>query len=114
MLESKFQHDFITEVKKIFGDSVMVLKNDPNYIQGIPDFTILCGCKAALLEFKRTKDARHQPNQDYYINKANQNGGYATFVYPENKQQVLSDLYKYFTEQEGENNLCSNGTIIKN
>ena len=40
MLESKFQAGLIKELKERFP-GCMVLKNDPNYIQGIPDLTVL-------------------------------------------------------------------------
>lgn len=42
ILESKFQGRLIKRIKAEFGeDNVIVLKNDPDYIQGFPDLTIL-------------------------------------------------------------------------
>lgn len=93
-LESKFQKEFIDEVKRIFPGCV-VLKNDSSYIQGFPDWTILYKDKWAVLEAKREKCSKHQPNQDYYVNKLNQMG-YSDFVYPENKDAVIFKLKEFF------------------
>lgn len=88
--ESKFQHGLIEKIKNRFPGCV-VMKNDPTYIQGIPDLTILHGDKWATLEVKKSKDASHQPNQDYYINKMN-GMSYSSFIYPENEEEVLNEL----------------------
>ena len=61
--ESQFQKKLIDKVKERFPGCI-VLKNDPNYIQGIPDLMILHNDKGAALECKKTKSASHQPNQD--------------------------------------------------
>ena len=68
MLESKFQAGLIKELKERFPGCI-VLKNDPNYIQGIPDLTVLYKEKWALLETKQSGKAPHRPNQDYYISE---------------------------------------------
>lgn len=93
-LESKFQKDLIDEIKQEYPGCV-VLKNDSGYIQGIPDWTILYKDKWAVLEAKRAKNAPHQPNQDFYVEHLN-GMSYASFVYPENKEVVLSELRKTF------------------
>lgn len=90
MVESKFQADLIKELKIIFP-GCMVLKNDPNYIQGVPDLIVLYGEKWALLEAKRNAKASKQPNQDYYVSQMDKMG-FAAFIYPENKEEVLHDL----------------------
>ena len=94
MLERKFQKELIDEIKQRFPGS-MVLKNDPNYIQGFPDLTLLWKDRWALLECKRTNEAHKQPNQEYYIGKA-KNMSYASFVSPENEEEVLRDLQQAF------------------
>lgn len=88
--ESKFQKGLIEEIEKRFPDC-MILKNDPTYIQGIPDLLILHGDKWASLECKRSEGASHQPNQDYYVAKM-KGMSYSAFVYPENKEEVLNEL----------------------
>ncbi len=44
---------------------------------------------------KKSANAKHQPNQDYYIDLFN-DMGFARFVYPENKNEVIKDLTRYF------------------
>ena len=88
--ESKFQHDLIKEIKELFPGCI-VMKNDPNYIQGIPDLLVLYKNKWAALECKRSEHEPHQPNQDYYVALMDE-WSYASFVYPENKEVVLDEL----------------------
>lgn len=92
--ENVFQASLIRTIKNLLPGCI-VLKLDPNYIQGIPDLLVLYGITWAALECKRSEDAPHQPNQDYYIN-AMDTMSFATFVYPENVQQVLKDMIEYF------------------
>lgn len=73
----------------------IVLKNDPNHIQGIPDLTILWNRYWATLEVKRSPKANHQPNQDYYVQKMN-DMSFSSFIYPENKEEVLNELQQSF------------------
>lgn len=94
MTESKFQQELISDLTKKFP-GCMVLKNDADYIQGIPDLTILHKEKWATLEVKRSENASHQPNQDYYV-EALDEMSFSRFIYPENKDQVLSDLAIFF------------------
>lgn len=96
MLENKFQSNLIKEIKKEFP-GCMVLKNDSSYLQGVPDLLILYKDKWSTLEVKKDANAKHQPNQDYYVNKMN-SMSHSAFIYPENKEEVLSDLRKKFNE----------------
>ena len=93
-LESEFQKDLIDEIRDRYP-GCMILKNDSGYIQGIPDWTILYKDKWAVLEAKREKKAKKQPNQDYYVGKLN-DMSYSSFVYPENRDEVLAQLSKKF------------------
>ena len=90
MLERDFQKGLIRELKQLFPGCV-IMKNDANYIQGIPDLVILYGKKWAALELKKSKKASHRPNQEYYVEKFN-NMSYSAFVYPENKEEILNEL----------------------
>jgi hypothetical protein len=94
MLESTFQGALIKELKAMFP-GCLVLKNDPNYIQGFPDLTVLYRDKWALLESKRETKASHRPNQDYYVDLAD-GMSFARFICPENKQEVLHELQQTF------------------
>ena len=94
MLENKFQANLIRELKNEFPGCI-VMKNDSSYIQGVPDLLVLHKDKWASLEVKRSSNASHQPNQDYYVDKMNEMG-FSRFVYPENKDNVMTDLRLYF------------------
>lgn len=92
--ESKFQKGLIDDLKKRFP-GCMVLKNDANYIQGIPDLMVLYKDHWAALECKKEENANHQPNQDYYVERMAEMS-FARFVYPENKEDVLNELQRSF------------------
>lgn len=92
MLEKHFQAKLIKEIKcKLKG--CIVLKTDPTYIQGLPDLLILYKNKWAALEVKKNSKAHHQPNQDYYIQLMNKMS-FASFISPENKEEVLNEVCK--------------------
>ena len=92
--ESTFQKELINELKAEFPGCI-VLKNDANYIQGIPDLLVLYKTHWAALECKKFKNAHHQPNQNYYISLMN-DMSFARFIYPENKEEVLDELQRSF------------------
>ena len=94
MKENRFQANLIKELKSLYPGCV-IIKNDANAQQGILDLLILYEDKWAMLECKRSSDASHRPNQDYYIQKFNQMS-FATFIYPENREEVLDDLESAF------------------
>lgn len=95
MLESKFQTNLIKELKDIF-DGCIIMKNDPNYIQGIPDLIVLHKGKWAALECKRSATAPHRPNQEWYVDKMDEMS-FSSFIFPENKEEVLDELQLAFT-----------------
>lgn len=88
--ESEFQAGLIKELKKRYL-GCLVLKNDPNYKQGIPDLTVLYRDRWASLECKRSEKEGHRPNQDWYVEKMN-DMSYSAFIFPENRERVLRDL----------------------
>ena len=89
-LERDFQAKLIKEIKQIFKGCI-VMKNDSSYIQGIPDLLILYRDKWAALEVKKSATASHRPNQEYYVELMDEMS-YASFIYPENKEEVLYEL----------------------
>ena len=92
--EREFQSKLIRELKRRFPDC-MVLKLDPNYIQGIPDLLILYHNKWAVLECKKSASARKRPNQGYYVERMNEMS-FSRFIFPENKEEVLNELQQTF------------------
>lgn len=90
-LEKDFQGKvLIPEIKRRLPGCI-VLKNDPDYIQGIPDLTVFYEDKWAMLEVKKSAKAKHRPNQDIWVEKAS-SMSFAEFIYPENKDQVLDRM----------------------
>ena len=96
MRESKFQAKLIKDIKERLPDCI-VLKNDPTYLQGIPDLTIFNNDRWATLEVKKSANATHQPNQDYYVEMMDRMS-FSRFVYPENRDAVFSDLIDYLED----------------
>lgn len=94
MLENKFKTNLIEELEEMFP-GCMVLHLDPTEFQGIPDLLILYENKWAALEGKKSARAPHQPNQDYYVDLMN-SMSFASFIYPENKEEVLDELQQAF------------------
>jgi hypothetical protein len=93
-LESKFQADLIDDWNSMFPED-LVLKNDANYLQGIPDILILHEDTWGMLETKRATNSNIRPNQAYYIDKLNRMS-YAAFINPANKERILDELQRAF------------------
>lgn len=93
--ENAYQRKLIQKLKRAFPEA-MVLKNDPNYIQGIPDLIIMHGSQWAALEVKRSESSPARPNQEYYIDTM-QEMSYARFIYPENEREIIDELEQFFS-----------------
>lgn len=93
-LERDFQSILIKEIKKMF-EGCIVMKTDPNYIQGLPDLLILYKNKWAALEVKRSLTANVRPNQKYYVDLMN-DMSISKFICPENKEEILNELQQAF------------------
>lgn len=96
MAENRYQARIIKMLKKMFPGSI-VLKNDANYMQGIPDILILFGFRWAMLEVKDSAESDERPNQGYYVAKCNEMS-FAAFIYPENEEEVLRELQHAFSD----------------
>lgn len=94
-LERDFQSKLIRKLKDMFPGCI-VMKNDSSYIQGIPDLLVLYKDKWASLEAKRSINATHQPNQDYYVKQMNKMS-FSRFICPENEEEVLYELQQTFS-----------------
>ena len=93
--ENRFQAELIKEIKNDLPGCI-VLKNDgSNTPQGFPDLLVLYKKRWGTLECKRSEDAPRQPNQDYYVGMLN-DMSFSRFISPENKEEVLNELYSTF------------------
>lgn len=88
--ESKFQRDLIPEIRALLP-GCLILKNDPNYLQGVPDLTVLFEKRWGMLEVKASETAATQPNQEHYVWLLN-TMSFAAFIHPGNKDEVLRAL----------------------
>ena len=91
-LESGFQDKLRKKLEEMFP-GCMIFKMDQ--IQGIPDLLVLYKNKWASLECKKSANAKRQPNQEHYVERMNEMS-FSSFIYPENREEVLSELRKTF------------------
>lgn len=97
--ENAYQADLIKEIKRRLP-GCYILKNDPNYLQGVLDLLILHNDRWAMLEVKMSATAKHQPNQDYYVQQFG-SMSFASFIYPENETEVLDALQHALQNRNG-------------
>ena len=98
-LESAFQNDTVTKAIKQHIPDALILKNDPTYLQGVPDLTVIHGSRCAMLEVKRDAKASRRPNQEYYISYIRERGGFASFIHPGNLDEVLDDMSAFLLKE---------------
>lgn len=48
-----------------------------------------------MLECKENRNSARRPNQEWFVERCN-NMAFAKFIFPENSEEVLNDLEKYF------------------
>lgn len=94
MLERDYQKKLVKKLKETFPGCI-VLKNDAQLKQGIPDLLILFKDKWVALEVKKSETAKHRPNQDWKVEHMNEMS-YASFIYPENEEQVFKEMKEVF------------------
>jgi len=94
MRENKFQADLKKEIEAMFP-GCFIFKLDPTDYQGICDLLIIYGNKWAALECKRSRAARYQNNQAYYVDMLDRMS-FCRFIEPENKEEVLHELQLAF------------------
>lgn len=94
-LERDYQMYLIPEILKVLPGRKLVDKfviiNDANQVQGIPDLSVFCRSKWAMLEVKLSEKSKIQPNQEWYITNWGQ-FIFTAFIYPENEKEVLLAL----------------------
>jgi hypothetical protein len=94
-LENAYKRGLKRRIEERFP-GCLVLKNDEQLVQGIPDMLVLFGPYYALLEVKSSRDAPMRPNQAYYITQVLDMDGIAFFIYPENEDEVLDEIQRAF------------------
>ena len=93
--ESSFQREVIEKLEAQFPGCV-VLKNDPNYIQGIPDLSVFHGLRWGVLECKKSDRERYEPNQEYYLDLFNRMS-FGAMICPENEEEIFDALQRSFS-----------------
>lgn len=93
--EGRFKEGLTQELEQIFPGCI-IIKNDEQLLQGIPDILLLWEDRWAMLEVKKSATAAKQPNQEYWIKIFDQMS-FGAFVFPENKDEVLHALQQSFT-----------------
>lgn len=92
--ETVYQAKLITKLKTLLP-GCFIIKNDPATNQGVPDILILFREHWGMLEVKMSGTSSKQPNQEYYIDKFGEMS-FASFINPQNEEQVLFDLQTTF------------------
>lgn len=92
--EGRFKEEFSKDLVYLFPD-IVLLKNDEQLLQGVPDQLLLYRDRWAMLEYKASMNAAHQPNQRYYVDLFD-SMSFAAMVYPENRDEVLEALQHHF------------------
>jgi hypothetical protein len=90
MNEREYQARLIKTIEELLPGCI-ILKNDANYLQGVPDLTVFWGPRYAMLEVKASERSRERPNQRYYVETWGQKT-FCAFIYPENEEEVLNAL----------------------
>lgn len=94
MRESDFQKKLKRDIESRLP-GVIIFKTDCCQMQGVPDLLLLYKDKWGMLEVKKSETASRRPNQPTRVDLFNKMS-YASFVYPENKEDVLNDLERFF------------------
>lgn len=92
MRENKFQRDAVQRIHREW-DRPLVLKNDPNLIQGIMDLTVVLPNLVAFIEVKRSDSEPFQPNQEYYLARTEEMGHFTAVLHPGNEEEVFRALH---------------------
>jgi hypothetical protein len=92
--ERRFQAYIVRKLRRMFPGCI-ILMNDPNYLQGVPDLLLLWRQHWAALECKASNSAKRQPNQEEYVDLMDAMS-FASFINPANEEQVLHDLQHAF------------------
>lgn len=99
MKESEFVGKTLNRIRLLLPNCE-IIRTDPSYQQGLPDYFVLYNHHWAALEFKKSANAERQPNQDYFIERFG-TMGFAAYVYPDNVEEILHELAQTFESSGG-------------
>ena len=100
---SGYKAKLIKKLEKMFP-GCLIARNDPKDThQGIPDLTIFYNDRWAMLETKAATKSERQPNQEHWVKHYNAMG-FASFIYPENEEEVLHALQRSLAPRERSRN----------
>ena len=94
--ENEYQRKMLERLEKEFPGGIS-MKNDAGYRQGYPDLIYTYG-KTIHLETKRSDEASFRPNQNFYINLINTQGGFARSINPQNEDEIFKEIHQYFSD----------------
>lgn len=89
-LEAEYQSHLIKLLRRLFPGCTIEKFSD--FRQGYPDLIILWRGLWAVLEVKAAFNSPEQPNQREYIEMFSRQT-FASFIYPENEEEVLYGSY---------------------
>ena len=92
MNEAQYQTRLMKKVQRMIPGA-FIIRNDPRYVQGLPDILVLHKKRWGMLEVKLSDGAPRQPNQEFYVDLLN-DMSFASFICPENEEDVLDDLQR--------------------
>ena len=96
MTESAYQAQLIKKLKRIFP-GCMVLKNDPQYIQGF-SISQFCTTTSGPCWKSGGQSSPFRPNQEHYLEQLDRMS-FAAVIYPEIEEDVLSALQEAFSSR---------------
>lgn len=96
MLETPFRTRVLEELESSYP-GLFIIKPDSSFIQGIPDRFLFYRDRWVALEFKRSRSASLRANQEYYVKLLREMGGYASFVNPDNVNEVMYEIRRSFS-----------------
>jgi hypothetical protein len=94
MTEGQYQSKLRKRIEEMFPGCMIFLTHTA-LAQGYPDLLILYNDRWAALEVKMSSKSVRQPNQDYFVDRFNEMS-FASYIYPENEEEVLSALQQAF------------------
>ncbi len=94
MRENAYQAQLIKTLRLRFPGCI-ILKNDANYMQGVPDLLVLWYDRWGMLEVKASEDEPFQPNQEYYLEQMDALS-FAACIWPAIEEEVLDALQRQF------------------